>query len=802
MKYMNRILLVLLSASALFADGFIIFPVTYETPLTVKYHKVTCTIDNGIASTTVDQEFVNTRDIEAESGRYVFPLPAGATVEQFKVVVDGEAKTATLMSREEAREFFTLAVKNSNQASLLEYTDNGAYTLEIGSVAPGASRKVQISYVEVLRKVDGLTGYLYPLNTEKYSMELIDTVSIMVQISNTTPITSVYSPSYPVVLERTDDNHVTVSYISTKSRPGRDFDLYYKLSENDISFHLFTSKKENEDGYFLMLITPRIPEPDVEVPVAKDIVFTIDKSGSMSGTKITQARDALRFCINQLRPDDYFNIVAFQSTVGSNAGTLLPATAENLGAVQLYVDSINATGGTNISGALTTALSRMNTEGERPHYCIFLTDGRATSGETNAAKISRMVNEANTSGTRIFSVGFGFDVNTILLDKISMDNGGFPLYCSPDQNIDEVIAELYKRIESPILTSPQLTFDGAVEVYAVGPQKLNDLFTGSEIAVYGRYKGAGTSVVTLTGYNGEVVPLSLAYPAVFPASEDAYPFIPRLWATQQIANLMTKIKLMALTQEDVQPLVDSVTTLSLEYGIVTPYTSSLFVPGGAPGTMTERLQEESGGAANDASNFMQGMQQNSNAAQTVVADTNSLPYNVAPQVNQMQNVGNKIFVFTADSLWQDAAYDSGSACDTVLYGSDEYFTLAAQNADIRRLFSVGSQAVFNYNGQNYLVLDRGTSAAHPENRLPAGRAMTQQLSIIPSGSGISFSRTVHDRNGTVSLYSIDGARIARLSFGNKGNLAYRYQDGRHAAGTYLAVYREPGLKMVQRFVLP
>ncbi|MGD9200726.1 MAG: VWA domain-containing protein, partial [Chitinispirillia bacterium] len=623
-----------------------------------------------------------------------------------------------------------------------------------------------------------------------------------VNINNTTPITSVYSPSFPVTTLRTDENNVTATYISTKSRPNRDFDLYYKLSDEDVSFHLFTHKKENEDGYFLMLLTPKLKKPDEGDPVvAKDIVFTIDKSGSMGGVKITQARDALRFCINRLLPDDYFNIVAFQSTLSSNAAQLLPATAENIGSTREFVDEITAGGGTNIAEALTTSLSRMGPTG-RPHYCIFLTDGQATSGVTDMTEIIQMVKEANTGGTRIFSVGFGFNVNTILIDKISIDNGGFPLYCNPDQNIEEVISDLYKKIESPLITSPKLSFDGAVSLNSISPEKLPDLFSGSEIAVYGRYKGHGINTVTLSGNNGKKA-VSLNYTAKFPASNDIYPFIPRLWATQQIAGLMTKIKLQALTKENSTSLVDSIKKLSLEYGIITPYTSSLFIKGGAPGTVVDGLQRETGSSANSASNYMQSMRQNSNSAQTVVADTNSLSYNVAPKINQIQNVDNKIFVYTPDSLWKDAAYDSGNTADTVLYGSERYFTIAANNPELRKLLTVGNQAMFTYNDKNYIVLDhsRSTKVIMAKKTKSNIFVKSQNLVINVKKSLLTIFRSRSELPGTVKIYSFNGRHIAHLHFKKSRNLIYLAKCEHFGSGAYLLVYRERGLELVKRIVL-
>ena len=572
----RKICLFLISLTVfVWADGFVIYPLPNPTPLYVKYHKVNCSIDNGVATTVIDQEFVNPLTDELAKGTYVFPAPKNVAITGFSVIVDGVAKQATTMSKTEARDFFINAIKNSTQASLLEYTQNEAISLEIGSILPGASRRVQISYVEVLPKNDGLSKYLYPLNTEKYSMRLIDTVSIIVTISNSTPITSVFSPSFPIVVERTDQTTVTASFSAFRARPDRDFELFYKLSEEALSFHLFPFKQGADDGYFLMLMTPQfVKDTSAGNTVAKDMAFTIDRSGSMSGVKIQQAKDALTFCVGRLLPDDFFHIVGFDDQIITNAQELLPAAADNIPAALDFVKAITARGGTDIAKGLTTSLAVIK-ESNRPHYVIFLTDGQATSGTTDNSQISAMVNAANTNSARIFSVGFGYDVNTVLIDKISLDNGGYPLYCNPEQNIEQVISDLYQRIEAPILTSPAISIVGLgndIATYGISPEKLPDLFSGSEIAVYGRYKGSGEVSVSLFGRVEDKAD-TMMFTANFPDSSTVYPFVPRLWATQHIARLMTRIKLQTMTQENLTPLIDSVKALSIAYGIVTPYTS-------------------------------------------------------------------------------------------------------------------------------------------------------------------------------------------------------------------------------------
>ena len=808
MVSVKHFVFVLMAASALFADGFILFPPPYTTGLSVKYHKVNCTIDNGVATTVIDQEFVNTLQDALANGKYVFPVPKNAVITGFSVVVDGVAQTASVMSKTEARDFFTTAIKNSTLAALLEYTDNEAYSLEIGSIAPGTSRKVRISYTEVLPKTDGLSKYLYPLNTEKYSMSLIDTVSIIVTIRNSSPITSVFSPSYPVIVTRLGPSDVSASYVSARSRPDRDFDLYYKVSDSALSFHMFTYKQGTEDGYFLMLMTPQFNDnPASDQVIAKDMAFTIDRSGSMAGIKLQQAKDALTFCVNRLMPVDFFNIVVFDDAVSSNAQDLLPATGQNIPAALQYVQAISVGGNTDIAQALTTSLSRIKNS-DRPHYLIFLTDGQPTAGVTDNNQISALVNQANVNTTRIFSVGFGYDVNTVLIDKISIDNNGYPLYCSPDQNIEEVISDLYKRIEAPILTSPTLSVisnDDAIKTYGISPAKLPDLFAGSEIAVYGRYAGQGPATISLSGTTSGVLD-TFPFQANFPDTNTAYPFVPRLWATQHIARLMTRIKLQTLTQESLEPLIDSVKVLSLAYGIVTPYTSQLFVPASG-GSWAGALQTSNGKSANDASNAMQGMQQNSNSAQTVVADTNAVAYTIAPQTNQIQNASNKVFIYASNSIWIDASFDSTKPADTIYYATDAYFSLAAQSPDLVDLLSVGNQTAFNYQGKNYLILDKNMTPTAIRGIFgPAKPALKSiEFNVMQKGGVLVFSGLSGGAGGSVIVYSAKGSVIAKIpTRASESTVQWNARKNSViglTTGAYVAVYKNNGVSHVKKFMI-
>ncbi|MEM6283599.1 MAG: hypothetical protein AAF787_15515, partial [Chloroflexota bacterium] len=196
----------------------------------------------------------------------------------------------------------------------------------------------------------------------------------------------------------------------------------------------------------------------------------------------------------------------------------------------------------------------------------------ASEGITDADAILRNLQGAAGNNVRIFTFGVGYDVNTFLLDRISSEFRGASSYVQPGESIEAEVSTLYGKIASPVLTDVELEFDGVRTdlIYPFG--QLPDLFAGEQLTIVGRYRtGVPDASITLSGMvNNE--------PAVFNYDDMRFReraggeiFIARLWATRRIGDLLTQIRLNGESPE----LVDAVVDLSLEFGIITPYTSFL-----------------------------------------------------------------------------------------------------------------------------------------------------------------------------------------------------------------------------------
>ena len=310
--------------------------------LAIKYHHVTVKIQDQIAVTHVDQVFYNPNDWAIE-GKYIFPLPLDAAVTSFTLWVDGKPVKGEVLDADQAREKYEEIVRSLRDPALLEYAGRGAVQAHIFPIPPQGERRIELEYTQALTAENGLVRYIYPLNTEKFSTQPLESVSVTVEIATSQPIRAVYSPTHAVAVDRRDDQHVSAGYEAKNVRPDTDFALYYSLGESE-AFHLFTYRDPGDpldpDGFFLLLLAPK-PETRAE-PIPKDVLLVLDRSGSMDGEKFHQAQDALRYILHHLNPQDRFNVIAFSTGMETYASGLRPA--DEVTEALLWVDRLSARG--------------------------------------------------------------------------------------------------------------------------------------------------------------------------------------------------------------------------------------------------------------------------------------------------------------------------------------------------------------------------------------------------------------------------------------------------------------------------
>lgn len=673
--------------------------------LEIRYHHVTVSIKNQLVKTHVDQVFYNPNEWPVE-GIYIFPLPVGSVVTSFILWVDGQPVNGKVLSTEEARNYYEEVVRELRDPALLEYIGQGALQASIFPVPPRGERRIELEYAQALSAENGLVRFVYPLNTEKFSLQPLQDVSVQVEILDSQPIRAVYSSSHAVALDRKSESSVVVGYEEKNALPDTDFVMYYSLGEQE-AFHLFSYRDPTDsselDGFFLLLLAPK-PETGNE-RVAKDVLLVLDRSGSMEGEKFTQARSALRYILERLGDKDRFYLQAFSTGIETYASVLRPVSEvdEAVG----WVDRLSAQGSTDINRALLEAVAAADRE--RPTYLIFLTDGLPTQGVVDTGEILRNFSGAVPDNVRLFTFGVGYDVDTVLLDTLSQDHHGQSTYVRPEENLDEILSAFYQRISTPVLTDLALDF-GPITTYDIYPDPLPDLFSGSQVIVAGRYREGGKADIILTGeVNGERK--TIRFPQqVFDTDSRGKPSsfhsLPRLWATRKIGYLLNKIRLDGSDQETIQQIVK----LSIRYGIVTPYTSYLVTEPMPLGVQEqEKIVNDAYGLSLDDPLETTGKSAVDRAAQEgqmqAAEVAPSVPFSLtdgasgADEITTVRVVGPRTFI-RQGGIWIDTTFDPEMMpAQKILFLSEAYFTLLKNRPDLAPVLALGDQLILVLGGR-------------------------------------------------------------------------------------------------------
>jgi len=557
------------------ATGLLIPTEKKLPPLAMLNHHVNVSIDDQVAVTRIEQTFRNHTDRQLEA-TYVFPVPKGASVRKFSMWVNGTEQRGELVEADKARKIYTDIVQRTLDPGLLEYMGNDLLKLRVFPVPPKGDQKIAISYTSVANSDNGLVEYIYPLKTSNKAAQTLEKFTLNLQLKSQHSIQNIYSPTHAITMTRPNDHEANIGFEKDQALLDTDFQLFYATSAKDVGLTAVAHRPNpSQNGYFMLLVSPRT-ELSKSQQVPRDMVFVLDTSGSMRGKRMTQARNALKYCLRNLTPNDRFGMMNFATTVNKYADGLQAASTDNVAAALKWVDALEATGGTAINDAMNTALDMRTSDPGRTFTIVFFTDGQPTIGETNPEKILQNVAKKNTASTRIFTFGVGDDVNAAMLDKLSEDSRAIATYVRESEDIEAKVSSLYGKISNPVLANLKLSVGEGITISDVYPPQLPDLFHGSQLVVFGRYSGQGHAAIKIAGSVG-MEAKEFVYELKFAdKTTDEKTFVEDLWARRKVGYLLDQIRVNGEKKE----LVDEVVTLAKRYGITTPYTSYLLVPDG------------------------------------------------------------------------------------------------------------------------------------------------------------------------------------------------------------------------------
>ncbi|MGA1848626.1 MAG: VWA domain-containing protein [Thermoplasmatota archaeon] len=523
-------------------------------------------IRNHYAVTTFHAHLENPTDTARELS-FSMDVPDDAMLTNLSVEMDGIISYGRVVDKGQAQTEYDDAKDSGDTASQIKGSSDPRHFEIMLNIRAGSTVVISISYAQIMVKEMYDYTYLLPvgaLSIADHFPELFIDIDIK-GMGHIDPISidEGLIPRESVI----SMDHFHYSYNSTAFTNNDLMKIVYREDAPPINGTLHTCLDET-GGYFMHVFSPQLEDLGTYLP--KDIIFVLDRSGSMGGIKIEQLKDAFEEIVGQLHTEDRFNLITFSSDIDTWKEEIVIANGENKDASIYYIKNIEPQGSTNIDQALKDGLDMFEGDVEAVPIIVFLTDGIPTAGETIPANIRQNILSANQDEVSIYSLGFGEDVDFDFLSALSLENSGYAVKIPESQDASGMMQGFYETISVPLLMEIEFTYTGAS--FDVIPTYLPSLFDGSEAVVVGKFdptRSYISSLVTGTTSTGQRV-----FEENWEVRDDPErDFIPRLWAHRMIDNYMQRMIVEGETEELQQKVID----LALEFSFATSYTSFILV---------------------------------------------------------------------------------------------------------------------------------------------------------------------------------------------------------------------------------
>lgn len=555
-------------------------------PAEVLSTSIAMSVSGPILRATVKQSFRNASQSWLE-GIYTFPLPEQAAVDQLRMRVGDRVIDGQIQEKQLAKRNYEAARANGQRASLLNHHRTNTFTTSVANIGPEEEITVEFEYQQVLDFRDHHYNLRFPMvSTPQYTPErtrleqdFVEPVNLIrapgTQPGNPLEISIDLKPGFPIELPTSISHPVSVTAIAedhyrikqngSAALSNRDFNLSWKLKPSSKPMVSILREEVAGESYGLMVVMP--PQVDqafaeMQPTPVRELIWVLDVSGSMRGESIEQARSAILKALSRLRPEDYFNIIYFNTRAWQIFPDSRAGNRDNLNLAREKVLQLEADGGTDMRPALRLALNS-NVENERLRQVIFVTDGAVS----NEAELFTEI-QNNLGESRLFTVGIGSAPNSYFMRKAALAGRGSFTYISQPQEINRKIDQLLRKLEAPALTD--LGFNINDPTASVLPQALPDLYLGEPL--YIAFKaGHFPKYAELTGtLNG--MPSSLRVPLQESVQHKG---VAVEWARQKIAELVDRHQ--QASNENKPSLREQTLEIAMAHHQVSQFTSLIAV---------------------------------------------------------------------------------------------------------------------------------------------------------------------------------------------------------------------------------
>ncbi len=642
----------------------------------------------------VEERFVN-RGATLGEADYLFPLPANAAFQNLALSIDGELVAGETMNAGEARNIYESIVRARRDPALVEWMGHGLLHARIFPLEPGQEKTVVVRFQSVAPREGDALRIDYFRGGAPGTTNVRDggQTSFTLTYSQAPEFGAPFSPTHQVdVADRDGRRTVTVR------GDARDVTLLVPVrARNEAAITALNFAPGNEDAFTLLTVTPPAGRQMDVIP--RDVTLVLDVSGSMNGRKIEQARAAGKQVLSTLRDADRFRLIDFSSDVRTFRDDFVSATPANVRDATRYLDALEATGSTNIEGALREALRPAVTRGRLP-VILFVTDGEPTIGDTRPDDLAAMAADANAHAEeprRIFTFGLGSDVNVSLLEQLALEGRGTSQFVRPDESVERMVSIVANRLVGPVLTDVHVRVDGDVRLSRILPGETMDIFADRDLSLVARYSGHGSARVTVEGRRGST-PVTWTSTVNFPDRDRENSFVARLWATQRVGYLAAEKRKNGGSGE----VDDEIRALGERYGIPTEFTSYLVAEPQATPMRTALM----GGAPISGARPAPVLHQTVAFEAARVAAAQRSAYNVSAidsmarvaardekdVSNGVRRIDGRTFNLR-DGVWTDTRYHAGMPLTSIKPYSNAYFDLVQQLPELKAVFTLSDRVV-------------------------------------------------------------------------------------------------------------
>ena len=554
-----------------------------------------------VAFARVIQEFRNPGD-EWLEGVYVFPLPENAAVNRLVMDVGERVIEGVVKERQEARKTYQQAIKEGKKVSLLEQERPNIFTMSVANIGPRDHIRVELVYQETVRLDSGTfslrfptvvgpryipgnritpdTGFdeIEPVGWAFATDEVVDApritppaaepgqdpvnpVTLEIILDPGFRLSRLQSLYHAVEIQQEEDGRSTVTLNNKWAYADQDFVLQWApLMGKTPQAALFSEVKDG-DQYLLLMVVPPEKQVAIDQPAVREMIFVMDVSGSMGGTSIRQAKKALTFALNRLKPADRFNIFTFNSITDKLYSYAQPGTDHHINKALDYVDNLKADGGTEIEPAILEALDG-KTNLDRIRQVVFLTDGSVG----NEQALFKAVRE-RLGDSRVFTIGIGSAPNSYFMRNIAERGHGTFTYIGNVNEVRDRMEELFKKLEHPLLIDLHLSLTGNSDT-EMFPNPIPDLYLGEPVTLVARVDDMPDSFLLTGNFAGRPWQASIDTRNSGHGSG-----ISILWARRRIKSLMDSVD-GGLDKGEVRK---QVIETALQHHLVSRYTSLVAV---------------------------------------------------------------------------------------------------------------------------------------------------------------------------------------------------------------------------------